>query len=275
MYLYNIKHQLRTIKREEINDILYVLDNEFKEVVENMGFGDLIIKPFVDGRAIVVYERQKWFDRSFDNPDKDIISGIILYYTLIGKDFCTYSAFTCNAEDFDIENGYFGQVKINGITEDSHFKRINQFTLKMRELYPAMLEDGSDIFYKNNYLILNSYPAGKQARYELSQILKEKYPDAKYLKNEPWVTFTYNGEKCVVIVRNSCLLCKGIIYSSSEDLMECLESKMPLRIEDILLDIPQNKNFIDFVLNNESLEELIQSEQLKEMDEAQEGNFIF
>lgn len=281
MYLYNIKNQLRTIRREEIKNILYDLDNDFREKATSLGSEGLIIKPFPENNAIIVYEEQKWFDRSFDNPNKDVVSGLILYYTLVGNDICTYNAFTCNIKEFDIENGCFGQIKHLGIIEDSHFKRIKVFTEKIRLLYPDMLTVGDDVFYKNQYLLLNSYPADKKKRFEVAEEIKtvDGVSACKYHKNEPFVSFDYKNCHFLLVIRKDCILYKGIIYPYTNDFLDALNAEFPIKIENILTDNKQNTNFIEFVKNpdNISIEDFIFKEQSREMDEerARTGDLIF
>lgn len=279
MYLYNANHYLRPIRREEISQILLQLDADFEHKAKRLGVGDLTIEPYPEQNAVLVYERQKWFDRSFDNPSKDITQGLILYYTLVGTEICTYFSFSCNTELFSPKDHSFGQTKHCGITQDSHFKKLREFTEKLRMLYPDMESTGNDVFYKNNYLLFNSYPSDKKKRFDVAEQLKKVSGIEKttYHKTLPAVSFWANGVENLIIVRKDCLLHQGIIYSDLEQFVMAFENDFPIRIEELLSDNKVNANFIRFVKENMPLEEFILLEQGREMDEenAKNGTLFF
>lgn len=279
MYLYNIDHYLRNIRREEIKNILLELDASFVDIANKFGTDGLTITPFPEQKAIMVTERQQYVDRSFDNPNKDVTSGLILYYTLIGTDICMYNAFRCDTNDFK-PGIYFGKVTPLGVEKDSHFKKIKTFTEKIRMLYPKMLTNGSDVYYKNTYLLLNSYPATAKQRFDVSQALKEVSgcKDIKYHKAYPTVSFSYQNENMEVLVRQDCILYRGIVYPDVSLFIQAMQSGFPYKIEDILTDTKPNKNFITFVKNPRmELSDFIFMEQNREMDEnsAKTGELLF
>lgn len=279
MYLYNIDHHLRVIRREEIKNLLLELDASFLDTAKKFGMDGLQAVPFPEQNAIIIFEREQYVDRSFENPNKDIVSGLILYYTLIGTDICTYNAFRCDYKDFK-PGISFGKITPLGIEKDSHFKKIKTFTEKIRMLYPKMEITGSDIFYKNNYLLLNSYPAPTKKRYETAEQLREETECqyVKYNKSYPTVSFMYQGIEGEILIRQDCLLFQGIIYPDTETFIQALRNNFPIRIENILSDRKENKNFIAFVKEpRQSLEDFIFSEQSREMDEnsAKNGELLF
>lgn len=271
MYLYNVDNYLRSIRREDIPQILKELDSNMQEIVNQLGVSGLDLTPLPEQNAIIVSQTEKWFDRSFENPNKEVVSGLICYYSLVGTELCTYTMFHCNVSEYNPLSNYFGTIlKSKGIEEDSHFKKIKEFTEKLRLLYPKMMTDNDEVFYKNNYLLLNSYPATTRQRFLVAEDLKRRsgFSNVKYNKSIPTVSFTYKDLNFSVMVRSKCLLYNGIIYPDTESFVDALLTEFPLQIENIINVSDKNLAFIKFVKHFDyPLEQFIFDEQMREMNE--------
>lgn len=280
MYLYNTDNYLRSIRREEIPNLLKELDANMKHIMKQFGAEGLDFTPFPDQNAVIISQTEKYYDRSFENPNKEIVSGLILYYTLVGTDICTYTMFRANLSEYDPLSENFGTIKRLGIENDSHFKKIREFTEKLRALYPKMMTVGEEVFYKNNYLLLNSYPATTRKRYEIAEALRkeDRLSEVVYHKKTPTVSFTYEKMGFDLLIRQDCILYNGIIYPNLEFFLQSLYNGFPIRIEQMIKPNETNANFIDFVKHLDiSLEDFIFKEQTREMDESNKasGDVIF
>lgn len=238
MYLYNSRNILKPFQRESIKDVNVARDEELETHLRNLGYTEFEYVGAVNDNAFIILDTAEIISSNFERH-KELVNGIVLYHTLVDtNDICYIRFFNQDMRDFS-ENGI--SVTDENVLDKEHFKRLYQLYEFLDKTY-NFKKMGNSIYYKNLYLLENSYIAPSSKKYELVKYLnlEKNIEDARF--NNAIVKFKYNNEKVDILVRKNYLLYKGIMLKDIDDFFNGVDS-----LEDILTGDIDNSLFIDFV----------------------------